>query len=153
MDDLLNAYRQAPWRTQRQVIGLFLTALMVLTMLAALYLDVTAETALLGRKVQNLETEIAYNLQINADLEAQIAILTSTAQMEARARQLGFRPLEAGEVEYLPIAGYRSNRTVRLAAEPNPRLNAPVIPLEYTQSLFDWFEQHLLGPGPMGVAR
>lgn len=153
MDDLLNAYRQAPWRTQRQVIGLFLTAMIVLAMLAALYLDVTAETALLGRKVQNLEAEIAYNLQINADLEAQIAMLTSTAQMEARARRLGFRPLQPDVVEYLPVAGYQSPRAVRLAAEPNPKLNAPLIPLEYTQSLFDWFEQHLLSPGSMGVAR
>lgn len=153
MDVLFNAYRQAPWRTQRQIIGLFLAALVALTMLAAIYLDVTAETAMLGRKVQHLATEIAYNRQINVDLEAQIAALTSTAQMEQRAWRLGFRPLEANVLEYLPVVGYRPTRGVKLGAEPNPKLNAPLVPLEYTQSLLEWFEQHLVGPGSTGVAR
>lgn len=153
MDVLLNAYRQAPWRTQRQIIGLFLAALVALTMLAAIYLDVTAETAMLGRKVQHLETEIAYQRQRNADLEAQIAALTSIDEMKQRAGRLGFRPLEADVLEYLPVVGYRPTRVVKLGAEPDPKLNAPLVPPEYTQSLLEWFEQYLVGPGAMGVAR
>lgn len=149
MNRIFRAYRQAPWRTQRQIIGLSLAALIVLSLPAALYLDVTAKSALLGRQIQQLEAEILFNRQMNAHLESRIAEMLSTDQMRRRAVALGYRTLQAEDVEYLPVAGYRPVRAVSLADEPAPKLNAPVIPMEYTQSLLDWFAQRLQG----GAAR
>ncbi len=42
------AYKQAPWRIQRQWIGAFLLIVLGTAMVAALYLDVSARAALAG---------------------------------------------------------------------------------------------------------
>ncbi len=47
---IIHAYRQAPWRVQRQWIGAFLLLLIGAAMIAALYLDVTARAAVAGRE-------------------------------------------------------------------------------------------------------
>ncbi len=52
------AYKQAPWRIQRQWIGTFLLAVLGIAMVAALYLDVTAQAAISGREIQDLADEI-----------------------------------------------------------------------------------------------
>ncbi len=49
---IIHAYKQAPWRVQRQWIGVFLLAVIGAAMVAALYLDVTAHAALAGRQIQ-----------------------------------------------------------------------------------------------------
>lgn len=153
MNRIFHAYRQAPWRTQRQIIGLFLAGLVVLTMVAALYLDVTAQSAMLGREVQRLEAEIADTRRLNAGLETRIAEVMATSEMERKARLAGYRSVQPDELEYLPVPGYVSQDGVKLASAPNPKLNAPSLPPEYSQSLFDWLEQHLQGPGLAGGAR
>ncbi len=153
MNRIFHAYRQAPWRTQRQIIGLILAALVVVTMVSALYLDVTAQAAILGREIQTLEAQTAANRQVNAGMETRIAEMLSTTEMERRAIGLRYRPVRTNELEYLPVAGYVPQTGVMLASAPNPKLNAPTIPLEYTQSLLEWAEQHIQGPGIFGGAR
>ena len=51
IDIIQYAYKQAPWRVQRQWISAFLLILLSLSMVAALYLDVPARAALTGRDV------------------------------------------------------------------------------------------------------
>jgi hypothetical protein len=48
VQSLTQAYSQAPWRKQMQIIGLFLLVL-VLTALVGIYLSVTARAAAVGR--------------------------------------------------------------------------------------------------------
>jgi cell division protein FtsB len=145
----VHAYRQAPWRVQRQWTGAFLLALLAIAMVSALYLEINARAALVGREIQGLEFEIASVQRANADMVTQLAILQSKSVMETRASALGFRLAEPGEIHYLVVPGYSAPQAVQLA-ETQPPLSAPSIPPEYTQSLLEWFAEKMhasLGAG------
>ena len=83
---IIHAYKQAPWRIQRQWVGAFLLAVIGIAMVAALFLDVTARAAVAGREIQEMRFEIIAIQRTNADLETRLAKLTSSAEMERRAR-------------------------------------------------------------------
>ncbi|MBN2387226.1 MAG: hypothetical protein JXB85_09405 [Anaerolineales bacterium] len=137
--------RQAPWRIQRQWIGLFLLVLVLSAMVAGIYLNVTAQAALAGRAIQLLKDEISDNQRINADLETQLADLTSTEAMEARALALGFRPVQPEDITYVVVPGYVPKSPVDMSDETEHTFDSPLTP-EYTQSLFDWLVERLTTP-------
>jgi hypothetical protein len=136
---IIHAYKQAPWRIQRQWIGAFLLALIGAAMIAALYLDVTARAAVAGREIQELRFEIATIQRANADLETQLGNLTSTAEMQRRALELGYRPVKPGELDYVPVPGFVVPEPPILLAADDEVLRVQTLPFEYTQSLLEWF--------------
>jgi cell division protein FtsL len=140
---IIHAHRQAPWRIQRQWIGAFLLVVIGAAMIAALYLDVTARAALTGRKIQELQSQITTVQRENADLETQLADLTSTAVMQQRATELGYRPVQPGELDYVAVPGFvKPEPEILLAAEDAaPRVQT--LPAEYTQSLLEWFSEQI----------
>lgn len=142
---LTHAYRQAPWRVQRQWTGAFLLGVLALAMISAMYLDVTAQAAIIGREIQTLQSETTELQHKNADLQTRIATLLSTDTMESRAYALGFRPAEAGEIHYLVVPGYVRPAGVRMAVS-NPQVSASLVPSEYTQSLLEWITEYLQSP-------
>jgi hypothetical protein len=144
----VHAYKIAPWRVQRQWLGNALLAVVALAMIAALYLDVTSQAAIAGREIQDLTAAITVNQQMSADLQTQLAALTSATAMEQRALELGFRPLKPDEVEYLAVPGYSAPRPEILSAAPQPQLSAPSIAPEYTQSLLDWLDEKISSSSP-----
>ena len=146
------AYKQAPWRIQRQWIGMFLLTVLGLAMVASLYLDITAQAALAGREIQNLSADITTIQQSNADLETRIAALTSTHTMEQRATTLGYQPLDSNQVQFIVVPGYSAPQSIPLASAPSPRTSAATIEPEYTQSLLDWLDQRLHFPLSIGMA-
>lgn len=140
---IIHAYKQAPWRVQRQYVGAFLLFVIVASMIAALYLSVTARAAVTGREIQELRIEITSMQRANADLETQLADLTSTAVMEQRAFALGYRPVKPDELEYVAVSGFVAPEpAILLAAEDvvNPER---IIPEAYTQSLIEWFDEQI----------
>ena len=141
--EMVHKVRQAPWRVQRQWLGLFLLALVGAAMVAGLYLNITSRAALAGREIQLLEGEIAENERINADLETRLAESTSTEVMRARALALGFRPARPEDVTYVIVPGYQPPAPVDLSSEAAQPVASQLRP-EYTQSLFDWFTERLL---------
>jgi len=144
---IIHAYKQAPWRVQRQWVGAFLLALIGLAMVAALYLDVTARTAIAGREIQELRGEITTIQRANADIETQLADLTSTIVMEQRARELGYRPVKPGELDYLAVPGFIAPEpAILLAAEDVTQLER-ILPPEYSQSLLEWFDERIEAGG------
>ena len=135
---LVQAYRQAPWRTQRQWIVLFLLAMVSIGMVAGLYLNVTARAALAGREVQVLEEQIAKNERLNDDLQTQIASQLSEQTMVQRAQAMGFEPAATENLEYLPVSGYFPDPAVSLVGPlQKPSEQVATNPL-YSQSLLDW---------------
>lgn len=140
---IIHAYRQAPWRVQRQWIGAFLLAVIAAAMVAAIYLDVTARTAVTGREIQELRIQITTVQRENADLETQLADLTSTAAMERRALELGYRPVQPGELDYVTVPGFAPPEPAILLAAKDPSTQTSVVPAEYTQSLLEWFEDRI----------
>lgn len=139
---IIHAYKQAPWRIQRQWIGAFLLIVIGAAMIAALYLDVTARSAVAGREIQELRLEITTIQRENADLETQLANLTSTAAMQKRAAELGYRPVQPGELDYVAVPGFsKPEPDILLAAEDvTPQ---QTLPTEYTQSLLEWFDDQI----------
>jgi hypothetical protein len=142
----VHAYRQAPWRIQRQWIGAFLLAVLGLAMIAALYLDVTAQAAISGRAIQEMSADTIATQHNNADLQTKLAELTSNAIMEERAQALGYQLIDPSQLDYVAVPGYSTPKPAILASAPPLKPSAPSIPPEYTQSLLDWLDQRLRTP-------
>lgn len=140
---LVHAYKVAPWRVQLQWIGNALLGVVALAMVATLYLDVTAQAGIAGREIQELNASIITSQQISADLQTELASMTATSVMEERARELGYRPVEPAEIEYLVVPGYIEPRPSVFAAAPLPQMSAPTVPPEYTQSLLIWLDEQI----------
>ena len=151
IDIIQYAYKQAPWRVQRQWISAFLLIVLCLSMISALYLDVTARAALTGRDIQNLSADIITIQQSNADLETHIAMLTSNSAMETRALALNYQPVQSNQLQFIVVPGYIAPQPASLRAAPSLKPSAPTIQPEYTQSLLDWFNQRLHMPVSMSM--
>jgi hypothetical protein len=143
---VVNAYHQAPWRIQRQWIGMFLLVVLGLAMVASLYLDVTAQAAISGREIQDMSAEIIAAKRNNADLETKLSELTSTHVMEQRAQTLGYQPVDSKQMNYVIVPGYIIAKPAILSVAPALQPSAPSISPEYTESLIDWFDQRLTSP-------
>ncbi|MCI0519557.1 MAG: hypothetical protein L0Z70_04800 [Chloroflexi bacterium] len=138
------AYSQAPWRKQVMFIGLFLLIVVFIALVAGIYLDVTARTATIGREIQGMQADMAELRLKNADLATRLAGLTSAAEMEKRARSMGFEPIVKDQSMYLVVPGYIARQEVRLAAAPGEvKTVAAALPAEYTESLVDWLSRQV----------
>lgn len=144
---IIHAYKQAPWRVQRQYVGAFLLTVVVLALVAALYLDVTARTALTGREIQDLRGQITAMQRSNADLETELANITSSAVMQRRALELGYRPVEPGELDYIFVPGYVAPEPALLLAAIDSPLESDALPEAYSQSLLEWLDEQLKSAG------
>ena len=140
---IIHAYRQAPWRVQRQWVGVFLLVVIGAAMVAALYLDVTARTAVTGREIQEMRVQITTIQRENADLETQLADLTSTAAMQQRAESLGYRPVQPGELDYVTVPGFAPPEPEILLAAKDSAPPSDTLPVEYTESLLEWFDERI----------
>lgn len=140
---LIHAYKQAPWRVQRQWIGASLLLLIGAGMIAALYLDVTARAAVAGREIQELRFAITTIQRENADLMTELASLTSATVMEQRARELGYRPVQPGELDYVAVPGFYVPEPAILKAAQDVPARSFTLPQEYTQSLLEWFQERI----------
>lgn len=136
---IVQKVRQAPWRVQRQWIGLFLLALVLVAMVASLYLNVTVGATLAGREAISLQATITTNQRVNADSETLLAGLTSFAAMEKRANGMGFQPANPDEITYVAVSGFVAQSAVDLSTPGSNQPPVPVILPEYTQSWIDYF--------------
>ncbi len=136
------AFTQAPWRGQLQIVGLFLLGLVVVLVVAGIYLSISGKAAAagLGAYRMNLERQ-TLERQI-ADRKATIALLTSVSTMEQRAKDMGFTRIDPSKAVYVVVPGYTGRQAVVLAAPPgvddNPQ--SLVIPA-YRESIWDWLFQ------------
>ena len=140
---IIHAYRQAPWRVQRQYVGAFLLAIIIVALISALYLDVTARAALAGREIQELRVEITSLQRMNADLETELASLTSSNMMQRRALELEYRPVKPGELDYVFVSGYTAPEPDILLAAVDIAHPATHLPEEYTESLIEWLDERV----------
>ncbi len=142
MDQLENfarAYSQAPWRRQWQIIGVVCLALVLITMISGIYLSISARAAAVGRDIQYIQaTAIALD-GINEDMQSQLALILSSAEMESRAHDLGFGPVPTDQLVYLNVPGYEERQPVVLApSEERTVTGARYMPPQYTESIFEW---------------
>jgi cell division protein FtsL len=141
---MTQAYQQTPWRIQTQWIGLFLLALLLIASVAGVYLSISASSTKTGRQIQSLEYQIEKEKQGIADLNTELAFLTSSAQMEKRAAEMGFQLEDPSSITYLVVPGYEPKDTPQLASQPGPVVTSPtMVQSDYTESLWDWLAQFI----------
>ena len=143
VNHIVHAYKIAPWRIQRQWIGNTLLVVVALAMIATLYLDVTSQAAIAGREIQDLTASITASQQASADLQTQLASLTSVQVMEQRALEIGYRPMKPQEAEYLVVPGYSVLEPQILSSAPVLQLSKLTIPPEYNESLLVWLDKKI----------
>ena len=147
VQNITQAYSQAPWRKQLQWIGLFMLALIIVAMVAGIYLSVSAQASTAGREIQIMYAEMEKIRRNIEDMETQIAYLVSNSEMEKRAEELGFLSIESDEIFYILVPGYINPGQANLAEPPGSTLPAfPTISPEYTQSLVDWLSERVFDP-------
>lgn len=141
---LLQAYRQAPWRIQLQWIGLFLLGLVLVAAVTGLYLNISAQAATAGRKIQYLESEISDINNRISELTTDLAVAKSSDNMASRAEEMGFQVIDPNQAVYLEIPGYDPNADLVLAP---PRVNTisdtPIVRSSYKTSLWEWFVKQI----------
>jgi hypothetical protein len=145
--NLIQSYRQSSPRIQFQILGLFLLGVILVSIVAGLYLNITARAATYGRQIQAMQVEIQTNARLSADLQAQLARVTSAEVIAARANALGFVQTSLNSFEYLQVPGYGGRESVVLAPPPGPaEASVARLPQEFTESLIDWFRQITFRP-------
>lgn len=127
-----------------QLIGLFLLFLVAFSVVAGVYLSVSAKAAAVGRDIQAKQKLIeTYDREIE-DRESRLAEILSSKEMEDRARRLGFQPIQPDQIVYMKVPGYAEDPVVVLAPSTPPSLaSAPMVPPQYTESLFTWIDRKL----------
>lgn len=147
---LTQAYSQTPWRKQVMVIVLSLLFVVFATLVAGVYLSVTARAATIGREILQMQADIDELELVNADLSTQLAYITSATEMAKRADVMGFEPIEKDQALYVMVPGYVRRGQVILAPPPAPVTPvAASMPPGYNESLVDWFMQRILSAGKL----
>jgi cell division protein FtsB len=141
---LVQAYRQAPWRLQTQR-GVFLLVVAILgASILWVMVSVTVQAAAAGLEIQQLEDEQENLLREIAALRTNIAIQTSALQMSKRAEDLGLKPVDPADIDYVVIPGYQGREPEIQAPPPEVDIPQPLVKPAYTQSLWEWLLEGIL---------
>jgi hypothetical protein len=136
-DQVLRAFRQAPWRTQTQAVAAWSVTLLVIAVIGGLYLAVASRAGTAGRDLQRYEVEKAELTRSNDELRAKLAELRSVTRLANRARELGFAPAQPDQVEYVAVKNYP------VAAQAVPAAAPTLEAIRTTASLGDWLTEAL----------
>jgi hypothetical protein len=152
------AYSQTPWRKQVQRIVSLLLVVVLVWLVAALYLVVTARAATIGREIQALQVgqiesassepdpddmgSIEELKRRTANLQSQLAFLLSEKTMRERAKALGFELLEPGTALYIQVPGYVPPQPATMAPPPGPTVSSQETEVTIVRSsLLEWVEE------------
>ena len=142
---LIQAYRQAPWRVQLQRLGYVALAILMVLLVAALYLNISAQAATAGLDFQGLEFQRQSLQREIANLDATLALVTSENTMLERAKAMGFTPISMDKVVYVVVPGYVDRQPASFAPVPDANMLAePIIKPSYTQSLWEFLFSGIL---------
>ena len=138
--DISRAFKQAPWRTQVQVIASLAAGAIVIAALGGLYLTEASRAATAGRDVQTLQIQKA-DLQFVIDRQtALIAQAKSVSRLQKRSVELGYVPAETEQIDFVLVGGYYGPQP------PGPAETAPPAAPElhdYDQTLGAWLANQL----------
>jgi hypothetical protein len=56
---------------------------------------------------------------------------------------MGYRPVLPGELDYVAVPGFVTPEPAILLAATDATLQADTLPVEYTQSLLEWFDERI----------
>jgi hypothetical protein len=114
--------------------------LIALLIIGGMYLAVNAQRAQAGREVLVLQGQQAELQRQNAELSATYAELTTPDRMFERATELGYKPGDPEEVEYILIEDYLEPLPF---VAPNPPASTDIgevmVSPAYSETLGQWF--------------
>ncbi len=102
-----------------------------IALVGSIYLGQGSHAAVTGQRVHDKQRRLEWTLRENDQLRSEITLLSAPDRVEARARQLGFHPIEAAQINFAPVKDY--------AAAPTPV--APMVatrPLLASDNGFDF---------------
>lgn len=141
------AYQEIPWRAQLQRGLSIATFGLVVVGMSFLQVSLNAEISSIGREIQRLQIEITDLRESISSTQSQLAYLTSIEVMSVRAEDLGFRPVQSGEVVYLEVPGYTGRPSYdRLIALEPVIVHETELSSEYTETLVDWIMGQIYFP-------
>lgn len=143
-NDLMQAYKQAPWRKQLQWVGIFLLVVVSIAAIAGLYLFISGRSAETGRRIQKLESELAVLQRQNNDLQTELGEILSSRALNERIGDLDMRLMTVEEALYLEVPGYIPPTGPSLA--PPPRIEeqrTPILLPEFTDTFIDWISDKI----------
>lgn len=141
---LVQAYRQAPWRTTTQRGVLILIVAILGASILWVMVSVTIQAASAGLETQRLESEREDLARQIAGLRTEIAKQTSAAQMQQRAGERGFVQIDPQNITYIVVPGYQGRKPAVQALPPGTTNKPTLIKPSYTQSLWEWMLQGIL---------
>lgn len=75
-------------------------------LLGVVYMGQASQAAITGQRINDKQEKLDRILRENAQLEADIAALTTPGRVEARARALGLQPANSDQIKYLAVKDY-----------------------------------------------
>lgn len=136
---LIQAYQQAPWRTQVQRLRTFLLLIVVFALVTGMYLYISAQAAMAGLSTQQGEWVREELIREIASKKIELGTLISVENMEKRAATLGYKPVPADKGMYVIVSGYSGRPLVNLAPPPGPdMLPQSTLKQEYTESIWEF---------------
>jgi hypothetical protein len=144
---IIQAYRQAPWRTQIQSIVMYFLGMVGVLVVAGIYLSVSGQAANAGIQIRELERNKEDLTRQIASMRASLGEKTSSAIMYAKAKDKGFVEPTNEDMVYVVAPGYGGRATFVMAPPPGPSAAPePVVKPRYRQSLWDWFFEGVFIP-------
>ncbi len=130
-------------RTRRnsrsQVTALILLGLLIALIFGGVYLSQVASYATNNREISSLIAQRDRLELENEALRADIARLQTVPRLLERARQMGFRPATALDIQYLVIDGYNPERQTQIVplVSDDEFQDAP----QYDETFSGWLQQ------------
>lgn len=158
MQRLTQAYSQAPWRKQLQMVGTILLFVVAVAIVALIYLNVTTRAAATGREIQSMQVRVSGYHNLGSDpnatpapieeleqrissLEAQLGYLTSYKVLAARAEDLGLKQVAPEDMLYLEVPGYIAEKPATKAPPAVPVVvSASGLSPAFKESLVEWLK-------------
>jgi hypothetical protein len=112
-----------------------------------IYVNVNAEAVVVGREIQEMQLSIEKINRSITDKQSQVAYITSAIEMEKRALDMNFKPVDPGVATYMIVPGYSGRLEAVLAPPSLPAVaQTKMLSPEYSLSLVDWLKQELYLP-------
>ncbi len=113
--------------------------------IAGLYLFISGRSAATGRRIQNLESELAALQRKNNDLQTELGEILSSRALNERIGALDMRLMNVEEALYLEVPGYIPPTGPSLAPPP-PKIEeqrTPILLPEFTNTFIDWITEKI----------
>ncbi|MCZ7539983.1 MAG: hypothetical protein M5U29_08735 [Anaerolineae bacterium] len=129
---------QQPWRNQRQFVATLGLIGVIGLIIAALYLLQSSRSTISARELAEMNDYRARLERDNERVRAEIASLQSLPRVMTRAAEMGFRPANPDEIQYIIVDGYRYNRPI---VTPTPSPTAQSAEQIYDETLGGWLRK------------